>query len=388
MIPSMTVGLTDKLEELGRQGIDVIRFNIGEPDFNTPKNIIHAAKKALDEGFTKYTPVSGILELKEAIQKKLRDENDLEYSTNEIIVSAGAKQALMNALLTLCSKGDEVIVITPCWVSYVEMVKLVDAKPVLVSSDAKNGFCLDIEKIKTSITSNTKAIMINTPNNPTGAVYSKESLEILGRLAVENGLYIISDEIYEKLIYDGEEHISVASLDKDIKERTITINGFSKAYAMTGWRLGYAAGPREIVKGMNGLQGHMTSAPNSIAQKAGVEALLGPQESVKNMVLEYDKRRKYLIERLNNIEGLKCNEVKGAFYLMPDISLLFGKSYDGKSIKDSIDFAEFLLEKAHISVVPGIAFEAPNNIRIAYSNSMENIIDGMKRMEETIEKLI
>lgn len=387
MIPSMTIGITDKLEELKRNGIDIIKFNIGEPDFNTPENISNAAKKALDEGFTRYTVVSGILELREAIVKKLKEDNNLDYEVNNIVVSSGAKQALMNTILAICEEDDEVIIPTPCWVSYIEMIKLSGSKPVLVSVDEKNGFKLNIDKIREAITDKTKAILINTPNNPTGAVYSKEDLRELGKLAVENDFYIISDEIYEKLVYDGERHVSIASLSSEIKEKTITINGFSKAYAMTGWRLGYAVGPKDIIKGMNDIQGHMTSGPNSIAQKAGVEALTGPQESISIMIEEYGKKRKYLIEKLQGINGITCPDVKGAFYVMPDVSSFYGKEYDGKVIKDSIDLSEFLLEKAHIAVVPGIAFEAPNSIRISYSNSLENIKEGIGRMEKALELL-
>jgi aspartate aminotransferase len=387
MEPSMTVGITDKLTELKRKGINVYSLNIGEPDFKTPDNIINAAKKAMDEGFTKYTVVSGILELREAICEKLKRENNTEYSPSQIIVSAGAKQALTNALLTLCNKNDEVILFTPCWVSYIEMVKLADAVPVLVKTNESNGFRLDFEGLGKAITKKTKAVILNTPNNPTGAVYPREDLEKLAELAIRHNFYIISDEIYEKLLYDGAKHISIASLSEDVKERTITINGFSKAYSMTGWRIGYAAGPRKIIKGMNDLQGHMTSGPNSIAQKAALEALIGPQESINLMLKEYDIRRRYLLERLENIEEIKCNNVKGAFYLFPDVSSLFGKIYNGKPVKDSIDFADFLLEEANIAVVPGIAFQAPNNIRIAYSNSLENIKAAMDRMERALKKL-
>lgn len=384
MIPSMTIGLSDKIAELKREGIDIKNFSIGEPDFNTPQNIIDAAKKALDDGFTKYTVVAGILELREAVCKKLKNDNNVEYLPNQIIVSNGAKQSLMNTMLTICDANDEVILLTPCWVSYIEMVKLAEAKPVLVPTDEKNGFILDIDKIKQAITEKTKAIIINTPNNPTGAVYSEEQLRQLGELAVKHNFYIISDEIYEKLIYDGEKHISIASFSDEIKEKTIIINGFSKAYAMTGWRLGYAAGPRDIIKGMCDTQGHMTSAPNSIAQRAAVEALLGPQDSIEHMRQEYAKRREYLIQRLNDIEGIKCAEAKGAFYLMPEVSVLYGRKYKNQVLKDSIDIAKFLLEEAHIAVVPGIAFEAPNNIRISYANSLENIKEGMDRMEKAI----
>ncbi|EOD00165.1 pyridoxal phosphate-dependent aminotransferase [Caldisalinibacter kiritimatiensis] len=387
MKPSMTVQLTDKLAELKRRGIDVISLNIGEPDFDTPKNIKEAAKKALDGGFTKYTMVSGIYELREGICEKLKKENNIDYTSDEVVVTFGAKQALTNSLLTLCDKGDEVILLTPCWVSYVEMVKLAEAKPVLIETNEKKGFLPDIKKIEKAITEKTKAILINTPNNPTGAVYPKKLLEKLAQLAVKYNFYIISDEIYEKLVYDNAEHISIASLAPEVKERTITINGFSKAFAMTGWRLGYALGPKEVIEGMAALQGHMTSGTNSIAQRGAVEALLNSDAHIEYMVNKYNERRKYLLDRLNNIELIECSDVKGAFYLFPDVSKLFGKRYKDEVIRNSIDVADLLLEEAYIAVVPGIAFEAPNNIRIAYSNSLDNIKEAMDRMEKVLLKI-
>jgi aspartate aminotransferase len=387
MTPSATVELTAKVAELRRQGIDIIAFNVGEPDFNTPDHINEAAKKAIDEGFTKYTAVAGIQELREAICKKLKEDNNLEYTPKQISVSTGAKQALVNGVLTLCDLGDEVIIPTPCWVSYIEMVKLAESTPVLVPTDEKNGFQLDMDRVKEAITDRTKAVILNTPNNPTGAVYSEEALKELADLAVKHDFYVFSDEVYEELVYDGYKHVSIASLSPDIKERVVIINGLSKAYAMTGWRLGYAAGPEKVIKGMNSLQGHMTSNTNSITQKAAVAALLGPKDTVEYMRKQFDERRKYLLQRLRNMEGIECAEAKGAFYLMPNVSKLFGKRHNNKVIKDSFDIAGFLLEEAHIAVVPGAAFEAPDNIRISYSNSMENIKKGMDRMEKALSLL-
>lgn len=387
MNPSVTVELTAKVTDLRRQGIDIISFNVGEPDFNTPSNINEAAKKAIDEGFTKYTAVPGIVDLREAICQKLKEDNYVEYKSNEIIVCTGAKQALVNAVLTICDVGDEVILPTPCWVSYIEMIKLAESTPILVATDEKKGFQLDIDKIKEVITEKTKAIILNTPNNPTGAVYSEETLRKLGELAVTHDFYIFADEVYEKLVYDGEKHISIASLSDEMKEKTIIINGLSKAYAMTGWRLGYAAGPEKIIRGMNSLQGHMTSATNSVTQKAAVEALQGNQESLEQMRIQFDERREYLLDRLRNFEGITCADAKGAFYLMPNISCLFNKSHHGKILKNSMDVANFLLEEAHIAVVPGAAFESPDNIRIAYSNSLDNIKEGMDRMEKALNLL-
>lgn len=385
--PSVTVELTARVAQLRSEGIDIIGFNVGEPDFMTPSNISNAAKEAIDSGFTKYTAVAGIVELRQAICEKLKNDNKLIYSPAEISVGTGAKQSLVNAILTICGEDDEVILPTPCWVSYIEMIKLACSKPILVETKEENGFALDIEDIEKSITKKTKAILINTPNNPTGAVYSKEQLLELGKLAVKNDFYIISDEVYEKLIYDDEEHISIGSLSPEIKEKTITINGFSKAYAMTGWRMGYAAGSLNVIKGINAIQSHMTSGANAITQKASIEALLGEQATLKYMIYEFDKRRQYLYKRLNDIEGIDCAGAKGAFYLMPNFSKFFGKKYDGVEIKNSIDMAEFILNKAHVAVVPGDAFESPENIRFAYSNSFEKITEGMDRIEKALKLL-
>jgi aspartate aminotransferase len=385
--PSATVELTSKIAELKRKGVDILTFNVGEPDFATPENIKVKAKEGLDLGLTKYTPAPGTIELREEISKKLSRDNNVNYNYDEIIVSNGAKHSLINTLMTLCNEGDEVVIPSPFWVSYIEMVKLAGGVPVIVEMDEKDNFDLNIEKIKDSISDKTKCIMINTPNNPTGAVYSKEKLKEIGRLAVDKDIYIIADDIYEKLIYDGEKHISIASLSEEIKNHTVLINGVSKAYAMTGWRIGYAAGPREIIKAMTTLQGHMTSGANTNAQYAAVEALKNSEESVKVMVDEFDKRRKYLVERLKNIKDVSCNVPKGAFYAMPNVSKLFGKSYDGRKINNSEDLADYLLDEAKIAVVPGIAFGIENNIRIAYSNSIENIEKGMDRMKEAVEKL-
>ena len=387
MKPSATVTLTAKVAEMRKNGIDVIGFNVGEPDFNTPNVINEEAKKAIDDGFTKYTPASGTLEFKEEICNKLLRDNNVKYTPSQIIVSSGAKQSLINAIFTIVNKGDEVILPTPCWVSYIEMVKLAEGIPVLVPMDEEKGFALDVEKIEKAVTEKTKAIITNTPNNPTGAVYKKEQIEALGKLAVKKEFFIISDEIYEKLIYDGEKHICTAALSDEIKEWTITINGLSKAYSMTGWRIGYAAGPTDIVKGMVALQGHTTSNANSIAQKAGVIALKEAENDVEKMRMEFDKRRKYIIERLNNMDGISCAEPKGAFYTMPNVKYLFEKEYNETKLKDSFGVADFLLKEAKIAVVPGAAFESPDNIRISYSNSMENIEKGMDRLEKALSKL-
>ena len=386
--PPATFALTAKVAELRRQGVDVIAYNVGEPDFGTPKNICDAAKAAIDAQKTKYTVVSGIIELKEAICAKFERDNGIAYKPNEICVGTGAKQPLVNAVLALCEEGDEVIVPTPCWVSYLEMVKLADAAPVIVRNLEEDGFALNIEAIKKAITPKTKAIMINTPNNPTGAVYSKEQLTELAELACKHDFYIISDEVYEKLIYEGKKHFCIASVSDEVRDRTVVINGVSKAYSMTGWRIGYAAGNAKLIKGMGSLQGHTTSNACSIAQYAALEAISGPQDSVEMMRVEFDKRRKYLVDRLNSIEGITCNNADGAFYLMPNVTAFYHKEWNGQKIKDSFGMADFLLAEARIALVPGGAFEAPDNLRISYSNSMENLIEGMDRLETALKKLV
>jgi aspartate aminotransferase len=387
MTPSATIEITSKIAELKKQGVNILSFNIGEPDFDTPENIRDKGKEALDLGHTRYTPAGGTIELREEIAKKLLKENNLGYTYQEIIVSSGAKQALMNALLTLCEEGDEVIIPSPYWVSYIEMVKLTGAKPVLVEMEESDNFNLNIEKIKNSITEKTKCIMINTPNNPTGAIYTEDQLREIGNLCVENDVFILSDEIYEKLIYDGERHVSIGTLSQEIKDKTILINGVSKTFAMTGWRIGYAAGPKDIIKAMTNLQGHMTTGPNAPAQYASLEAFRNSNNSVEKMVVQFDKRRKYLVSRLKNIQGITCNLPKGAFYAMPNVSSFYGKSWENYKIKNSMDLTNFLLEEAKVAVAPGKAFGIDDNIRIAYSNSMENIVYGMDALEKALKKL-
>jgi aspartate aminotransferase len=387
MTPSATIEITFKIAELKKQGVEILSFNIGEPDFDTPENIRDKGKEALDLGHTRYTPAGGTIELREEIAKKILKENNLKYSYQEIIVSSGAKQSLMNALLTLCEEGDEVIIPSPYWVSYIEMVKLTGAKPVLVEMEESDNFNLNIEKIKKSISDNTKCIMINTPNNPTGAIYSENQLREIANLCVENDIFILSDEIYEKLIYDGEKHISIGTLSQEIKDKTILINGVSKSFAMTGWRIGYAAGPKDIIKAMTNLQGHMTTGPNAPAQYASLEAFRNSHNSVEKMVVEFDKRRKYLVDRLNSIQGVTCNLPKGAFYAMPNVSSFYGKSWGNYKINNSMDLTNFLLEEAKVAVAPGEAFGIDDNIRIAYSNSMENIVKGMDALEKALKKL-
>lgn len=387
--PSATLELSNRVAELRANGVDIISYNVGEPDFITPENIREAGKRAIDEGKTTYTPVAGIAELRKAVAQKLQNDNNITYSPQEICLGVGAKQPLLNSVLAVCEEGSEVIIPSPCWVSYIEMVKLAGAKPVLIPCKEEDGFELDIPAIEAAVSERTSAVLINTPNNPTGAVYSEESLRRLATLAIEHDFTVISDEIYEKLVYNGKKHVSIASLSPEAREHTITINGLSKAYAMTGWRIGYSAAPLAATKGISALMSHATSNCCSISQYAALEGLTGPQESIEKMRQEFDRRRVFLYERLNAIDGITCAQANGAFYLLPNVSYFYGKKTpDGKVIRDSFDVANYLLDDAHIAVVPGAAFEAPENLRISYSNSLEALTVGMDRMEVSLKKLV
>lgn len=384
--PSMTLAIAEKAENLKKEGFDIVSFAQGEPDFNTPENIKQAGIEAIEENFTRYTPTSGIKELRDAICLKLKNENGIEYSSEEVVVSTGGKQVIYNVLLALCGSGDEVIIPTPCWVSYTEQVKMVGAVPVLVETSEVNNFAPEPQAIADKITSKTKAIILNTPNNPTGAIYTRDVLEGIAKLAVKNNIFVISDEIYEKLIYDCEEHVSIASLNPEIRELTVTINGWSKAYAMTGWRLGFGAGPVDVMKAINNLQGHITGNPNSIAQKAGLYALLYNKD-YNSMVHEYDNRRRYIVDRLNSLNGISCNMPKGAFYVFPNVKGLFGKKVGDKIINSAMDVANFLLDEAHVAVVPGEAFAAEGYIRLSYATAIEDIEKGLNQIEKALKKL-
>lgn len=340
--PSPTLAITAKAKEMKAKGIDVIGFGAGEPDFDTPEHIKEEAKKALDEGFTKYTPASGIPELKVAICQKLKRDNGLDYEPGQIIISCGAKHSLYNAMQVLCESGDEVLLPSPYWVSYPEQIRLSGAEPVIIETGEEEGFKIKIERLRKKITSRTKLLILNSPSNPTGAVYHREELEAIAEVAVEKNIYVISDEIYEKIIYDDLKHISIASLNSEIKRLTMVINGVSKSYSMTGWRIGYAAGPKEIIQAMSNLQSHSTSNPTSFCQKASIAALEGSQEPLRRMVSEFARRREYIVERLNSIAGVSCLKPEGAFYVFPNISKLLGKSYKSQVIKDSISLAQIL----------------------------------------------
>lgn len=385
--PSLTLAITAKAKKMRAEGIDVIGFGAGEPDFNTPKNIQEAAIKAIEQGLTRYTAASGIIELKEAIVKKLKEDNNLTYKTSQIIISTGAKQCLANVFQAILNPGDEVIVGVPYWVSYPELIQLADGVPVFVDSEEANAFKLTVDALEKAVTEKTKAIIINSPNNPTGTVYTKAELEALANFAKEKDILIISDEIYEKLLYGEEGHISIASLNEDAYNRTVVINGVSKAYAMTGWRIGYAAASEKITALMSNIQSHTTSNPCSIAQYASVEALNGSQDEVEEMKKEFKKRRDFMVDRINSIQNLSCVKPEGAFYVMVNISKVLNKEVDGNVIKDSLAFGDLLLEKEKVAVIPGIAFGVDNFIRLSYATSMENIKNGLDRIESFVNRI-
>jgi len=385
--PSPTLGITAKANKMRAEGIDVIGFGAGEPDFDTPSYIKEQAKLAIDKGLTKYTPTSGIKELKSAIIKKLKKDNQLDYLPEEIIVSCGAKHSIFNIILTLCNEDDEVIIPSPFWVSYPEMAKIAGAKPVFIKTKKENNFKVDPQQLEKAITSKTKIFILNSPSNPTGMVYDKKELEELSKIILSRKIFCISDEIYEKIIYE-KKHISIASLGEDIKKRTLVVNGVSKAYAMTGWRVGYCAGPKEIIQAMSNLQDHSTSNPTSISQYASVSALEGSQKDLEGMVLEFKKRRDFMVERINSIKGLSCLKPEGAFYCWVNIENILGKNYEGILIKDSLILTELLLTKAKVAVVPGCVFGDDNYIRLSYATSLKNIQEGLKRIEEFVNKII
>ncbi|MBI5739735.1 MAG: pyridoxal phosphate-dependent aminotransferase [Nitrospirae bacterium] len=385
--PSPTLAMDAKAKALKAAGEDIVNFGVGEPDFDTPENIKEAAIRAIRDGFTKYTPVGGIDELKAAVVDKFRNDNHLNYEKDEIIVSCGAKHSLYNIAEALFGPGDEVIIPSPYWVTYPDQVILNDATPVIAGTDEKNSFRLEHDALKEKISGRTKALILNTPSNPTGLAYDRKSLEAIAEMAVRHDFYIISDEIYEKLTYDGFRHISIASLGEEVKKRTIVVNGLSKSHAMTGWRIGFTAGPKDIIKAMTNIQSQSTSNPASISQKAAVEALRGPQDFIPGMVSEFDRRRKYMIGRLNSIKGVSCVTPVGAFYAFPDVSSCYGKKFNGTTIDTSLDLSAYLLEQAKTALVPGMAFGDDRFIRLSYATSLENIKKGLDRLEEALSKL-
>ena len=382
---SITLEITALARKMKAEGVDVIGFGVGEPDFDTPKYIQDAAVDAINKGYTRYTPTSGIMELKKAIIDKFQKDNNLSYSADQIIVSTGAKQCLSNTFQAILNPGDEVIVPLPYWVSYPELIKLADGIPVFANTEESNNFRYTKEELNKIVTNKTKAILINSPNNPTGTVYTEEELKMLSEFAKENDLFIISDEIYEKLIYGESKHISVASLSEDAYNRTIVINGVSKTYAMTGWRLGYAAASNEIIKLMSNIQSHTTSNANSITQHAAVAALNGDTTTIDSMVLEFEKRRDYMVERINSIKNLSCVKPDGAFYVMVNITKILNKELNSELIKDSLDFSKYLLEVEKVAVVPGDGFGVSHFVRLSYATSMKNIQEGLNRIAEFME---
>ncbi|MBI5195309.1 MAG: pyridoxal phosphate-dependent aminotransferase [Nitrospirae bacterium] len=385
--PSPTLAIDSKAKALKASGVDVVNFGVGEPDFDTPQNIKEAAIKAIRDGFTKYTPVGGIDELKDAIIEKFKKDNGITYEKNEIIVSCGAKHSLYNIAEALFDPGDEIIIPAPYWVSYPDQALLNDAVPVIVKTDEKNLFKITPEALKANLSKKTKALILNSPSNPTGLAYDLKSLETIADIAAENDFYVISDEIYEKLVYDSFRHVSIASLGDKIKQRTIVVNGLSKAYAMTGWRIGFAAGPKEIIGAMTNIQSQSTSNPTSIAQKAAVEALRGTQNFIPVMISEFNRRRAYMVETLNKMEGISCLMPVGAFYAFPNVSSYYGKSFKGKPVNSSFDLSSYLIEEANVALVPGGAFGDDRYIRLSYATSMDNIKKGLDRIEKALANL-
>jgi aspartate aminotransferase len=379
--PSPTLAITAKANELKKQGINIIGFGAGEPDFDTPDFVKEAAIKALNEGKTKYTPSAGIIELREAIAEKLKERNNIEYSPSEIVVTPGAKMGLYEIFAAILNIGDEVIVPAPYWVSYPAQIELCDGVPVYAELYEENEFVLTAEILKKYITKKTKAVVINTPSNPTGAVIPKEELEKIAELCVENKIFIISDECYEEFLYEGQ-HTSIASLSKEVRELTFTVSAFSKSYSMTGWRLGWVAAPEKYIKPIINIQSQTVSNPTSFAQYGGIAALEDKGKFPAMMKEEFKKRRDYIVEYLNSIQGIHCVKPKGAFYVFPNIS-----EFINNEIKDDLDFTAYLLEEAKVAVVPGSAFGKGGYIRMSYATSMENIKEGLERIKNALEKI-
>lgn len=378
LTPSLTLAIDSKAKALKAEGIDVCSFGAGEPDMDTPEHIKAAAIEALNAGFTKYTPSSGTPELRQAISEKFKRDNGLDYKPSQIVVSNGAKQSCYNAIAAVCDPGDEVIIPAPYWLSYPEMVRLAGAEPVIVQATQENSWKITAEQFENAMTPKTKMIILNSPGNPTGSIYTREELRAISEVAAEEDIYILSDEIYEKLTYDGAEHVSIASLTPEAYDLTITINGFSKAYAMTGWRLGYLGAPEAIAKAIDSMQSHSTSNPCSFAQKGALAALQGDQQCVTDMRDEFDIRRQYMFDRLSSIPGLSAVKPLGAFYVLVNIASFGLKSQN---------FADRLLSKSNVAVVPGVAFGDDNTVRLSYATSLDVIKNGLDRIEEFCKTL-
>ena len=382
--PSSTLAITAKINSMQAEGIDIVKFAAGEPDFDTPEYIKDAAIESLRNGFTKYTPVAGITELREAVVEKFKRDNNLVYSPSQIIVSCGAKHSIYNILQAICNPGDEVVFAAPYWVSYPEMVKLADAKPIVVETTADQNFCMKPEQIESVLSDRTKAIIISSPSNPTGTVYDAATLAQIGELALKHQFYVISDEIYESLLYDNLKHQSIASLDEAVQEITFVVNGVSKAYSMTGWRIGYAAGPEKAIQAMSRIQSHSTSNPTSIAQIGALTALTASQEAVEEMRRAFEERRNVICQRFDEIEGVTYAKPQGAFYIFPDVSAHYGRNINGKTVNGSLDMTAYLLVNARVGVIPGSASGADNHLRLSFATSLAEIDRGLDRIEEAL----
>ena len=385
--PSATMEITAAAAAMRAQGMDVISLSAGEPDFDTPEHIKKVAIKAIEQGVTKYTNVGGTDELKEAIIYKLKRDNGLDYEKKEVLASCGAKHSLYNISQVLFEEGDEVIIPAPYWVTYPDQVALAGAQPVILETREEEGFLLTADLLKEGITSRTKALILNTPCNPTGMAYRCQDMKGIADIVLRHKLYVISDEIYEKIIYGGLSHCSIASLSKELKRFSLIVNGVSKAYSMTGWRIGYTAGAAEIIAAMAKIQGQMTSNPTSIAQMAAIEALKGSQDAVSSMMAEFERRRDYVVRRLNAMEGVTCFVPQGAFYAFPRVAAFYGSSFDGRSVSNSTELAAYLLKEARVAVVPGNAFGANDFIRLSYATSLENLANALDRVEVALAKL-
>ena len=378
LTPSLTLVIDSKAKQMKADGVDVVGFGAGEPDFDTPQHVKDAASRALNDGFTKYTASSGIPELRDAIARKFQRDNGLNYKPSQIIVSCGGKHSCFNVIMATCQEGDEVIIPSPYWLSYPEMVKMAGAQPVILPTNDQTEFKVTVEQLRQAITPQTRLFILNSPSNPTGCLYHRSEIRALADLCLEKGVLVMSDEIYEKLVYDGAEHVSAASFSPAHLNNTVVVHGFAKAYSMTGWRLGFLAAPPEIAQAIDAVQSHSTSNPTSFAQKGGVAALDGPQDHLEKWLAEFARRRSYAHQRLNSIRGISCVNAKGAFYLFPNISKLGLKS---------TDFCARLLEEEKVAAVPGIAFGADDYLRISYATSMGNIQKGLDRLEKFAGRL-
>ncbi len=383
---SQTLALSARAVAMKRKGIDVISLAAGEPDFPTPDYIKRAGISAIEHNFTKYTPNSGIQELLEAISNKFKKENELHWSPDEILVSSGAKHSIYNALHAICNPGDEVIIISPYWVSFPEMVKFVDAKPIIIKTSDASGFKITPRELRKSLSLKSKVLIFNTPSNPAGTVYTREEIEDIGTAIADTGLYVISDEIYEHLVYDGTRHFSIGSIES-LRELTVTVNGVSKAFSMTGWRLGYMGAHKNIINNAAKFQGQVTSNACSISQQAALCALTSPLDEVWRMRDEFEKRRDYIVGELNAMHGISCSKPKGAFYVLPRVDEYFGTSYGSFQIRSDVDMCEYLLVEGNVATVPGSAFGSPEYIRLSYAASIDDLRKGMQRIGDCLTKL-